>query len=66
MMIRYVPKVELTEEEKNALLLSAKILDEICAESDCSQCILHDFCDKEFDPMDTPQKICDKIIGESV
>ena len=65
MKIKYVPKIELTEEEKDALLLSAKLLDEICSESDCSQCILHEFCDIEFDPMDTPQKICNKLIGES-
>lgn len=65
MKIVYIPKVELTEEEKNALRLSAKILDEICTESDCSNCILKRFCDYEFDPMDTPEQINKILIGES-
>lgn len=65
MKITYVPKVEFTEEEKNALRLSAKILDEICSESDCSNCILKRFCDCEFDPMDTPEQINKILIGES-
>lgn len=65
MILRYVPKIELTEEEKNALLLSAKLLDEICEESECMRCILGEFCDKGFDPMETPRQIYNKLVGES-
>jgi hypothetical protein len=66
MKLTYVPKVELTEEEKNALRLAERILYEVCSDSECYNCILKDFCgDKGFDPMETPEQINEILIGES-
>lgn len=65
MKLTYIPKIELTEEEKNALKLAEQILYEICSESECSNCILKSFCNEEFDPMDTPKQINKILIGES-
>ena len=65
MILKYISKIELTEKERDALLLSAKVLDEICKESECPYCILSEFYNKEFDPMETPRRIYNKFMGES-
>lgn len=65
MKLTYVPKVELTEEEKNALKLTEQIFYEVCYGSECHNCILKDFCgDKGFDPMETPKQINKVLIEE--
>lgn len=67
MKLTYVPKVELTEEEKNALKLTEKVLHDICKESYCNSedCIFRSLCGKEFDPMETMEEVNKLLIGES-
>lgn len=65
MKLSYTPKVELTEAEKNALKLVEQILYEVCSKSECYNCIIKDFCERKFDPMDTPEQINKILIGES-
>lgn len=65
MKLTYVPKFEFTEEEKNALKLAQEILYDICFDSNCCNCVLKDFCDKGFDPMETPEQINKLLLGES-
>lgn len=61
MIIKKTIKVELTNEEIKALKTTHELLYTICAESECEECPLKNFCDTEFDPMTTIEDITDKL-----
>lgn len=63
MIIKKTIKVELTNEEIKALKTTHELLYTICQESECEECPLKNYCDRDFDPMTTIEDVTNELMS---